>query len=213
MAGYEGLQFTPQIQAFVGASGGGVWITSGFRSPQKQQQLWDAALRKYGDPEIADNWVARPGSSNHEKGMAVDLGFRDQAAREWAHANAARFGLHFPMEWEPWHIEPLGSTLGASRGAYTTPPGGFINPRDQMLGGMDPTLAPEDPYDAGVQMKRLVEVIAAGPDAADALMASPDMSLMASPTMEGAGVEPESQAAAVVEHGADQHTHAEPEVA
>lgn len=199
MAGYEGMDgaFASQLQAMVAASGGRISITSGYRSPERQAQLWEAALRKYGDPEVADNWVARPGKSNHGNGIAADLGFSDQAAREWAHANAGKFGLHFPMSWEPWHIEPLGSTLRSDRGAYTTAPTGFVNPRDQLEGGLDPTLQAEDPYDPGVQARRLVEIFHAGPDA-EALFGSPTLGMEA-PSMEAATIEPEAQAAAITE--------------
>lgn len=82
-------------------------ITSGYRSTDVQQRLWEDALAKYGDPEIADNWVARPGTSNHNHGAAVDLKFLDPAAQEWVHQNAAKYGLHFPMSWEPWHVEMI----------------------------------------------------------------------------------------------------------
>lgn len=83
-------------------------ITSGYRSPEVQEKLWSDAVAKYGDEEIADNWVARPGQSNHNHGGAVDLNYMDPAAKEWAQANAGKFGLNFPMKWEPWHIELSG---------------------------------------------------------------------------------------------------------
>jgi len=83
-------------------------ITSGYRSPETQEKLWSDAVAKYGDEEIADNWVARPGQSNHNHGGAVDLNYMDPAAKEWVHANAGKFGLNFPMKWEPWHIELSG---------------------------------------------------------------------------------------------------------
>lgn len=59
--------------------------------------------------------TGRPGYSHHNHGRAFDLlydGERDpktpagKAARDWVHANAQRFDLHFPMGSEPWHIEP-----------------------------------------------------------------------------------------------------------
>ena len=64
-------------------------VMSGYRSPEKQSELWQNALKKYGDPEIADNWVAPPGRSNHNHGEAVDLRFLDPAAQEYVHAHAA----------------------------------------------------------------------------------------------------------------------------
>lgn len=195
-----------RLQAFINASGGRISVTSGYRSIERQTQLWNQALAKYGDPEIADNWVARPGKSNHNHGIAADLGFANADARRWAHANAARFGLHFPMSWEPWHIEPLGSVQNSDRGAYTTPPAGsgFVNPRDAVEGGLDPFGNAEDPYDPGVQMRRLFSVIEAGPDAQQAAMASPEQGLEAPSvggdtggSSEGGGLEPEAALAQI----------------
>lgn len=134
---------------------GRVWITSGWRSPEKQTQLWQAALQKYGDPEVADNWVARPGTSHHEQGLALDIGFENAATREWVHANAGRYGLRFPMSHEPWHIELSGTRDRANRAAYTNNPNTGANPLD--------ALAAEDPYDPGVQTRRLFDMISAGP--------------------------------------------------
>lgn len=80
-------------------------IYSGYRSIERQQQLWAEALAKYGSPEAARKWVAPPGNSQHNKGFAADLRFGDDSAREWFHANAEKFGLSFPLSNENWHIE------------------------------------------------------------------------------------------------------------
>ena len=90
-------------------AGHGVSIFSGYRSHQKQTALWNDAVKKYGDPEIADNHVARPGGSSHEYGLAADLRFSSPDAREWVHSNARNYGLHFRMGHENWHIEPIGA--------------------------------------------------------------------------------------------------------
>ena len=37
--------------------------TSGYRSVEKQKQLWEQALKKHGTPEKARKWVAPPGGS------------------------------------------------------------------------------------------------------------------------------------------------------
>lgn len=160
MAGYDGLDPTlaSSLQALIAESGGGIYITSGFRTRAQQEALWQKALAKYGDPEIADNWAARPGSSHHESGFAVDLGFRNAQAREWAHQNAARFGLRFPMSHEPWHIELAGQRSRADRGAYTTNPKTGLNPVDEY--GNE--LAQEDPYDPGIQARRLFDILSSG---------------------------------------------------
>ena len=89
---------------------------SGYRSSDEQDWLWRGALHKYGDPEEACRWVARPGTSSHQSGRAVDchLGYpieseyvddlRRTPAWKWLLANAERFGF-YPYDLEPWHWE------------------------------------------------------------------------------------------------------------
>lgn len=86
----------------------GVSVVSAKRTPERQRQLWAGALKKYGDPEIADNWVARPGSSKHETDEAKDLKYANDSVRAKVHAVAKKYGLHFPLANENWHIELLG---------------------------------------------------------------------------------------------------------
>lgn len=100
--------FAGKLAELIAASGGRIRITSGYRSPQRQRELWAAALVKYGSEAAARKWVAKPGTSNHERGLAADLAFTG-GGQTWAHANAGRYGLHFPLSWEPWHIEPKGA--------------------------------------------------------------------------------------------------------
>ena len=95
----------PEIQA-------GLGIYSGARSNERQSQLWQEALVKYGSPETARKWVAPPGKSNHNHGTAADLSFNGKSLKHapqevvtWVHQNAARFGLKFPLANENWHIE------------------------------------------------------------------------------------------------------------
>lgn len=95
----------------------GLRIGSAYRSEQTQKALWDAAVQKYGSPEAARKWVAPPGRSKHNAGLAADLKYLDPAAREWVQENAARYGLAFPMEHEPWHIE-----AAWARGGEKPPP-------------------------------------------------------------------------------------------
>lgn len=169
MADFEGLHtdFRKNLEQLVADSGGRIWIVSGYRSVEEQTQLWNDAVAKYGESE-ARNWVAPPGSSNHNRGWAADLGFSD-GGREWAHANAARYGLHFPMDWEPWHIEPFwardgGPPAGHYEGdghnhgpvqnisdAYTTPPLGSVMPNDVSRN-----------FDLGEQLKRLDAIVSLG---------------------------------------------------
>lgn len=115
--------FLQALQAMVGAAPPHIQqnlrILSGFRSPERQAQLWQGALAKYGSPERARKWVAPPGKSFHNRGQAVDLKYLNDAARAWAHENAPNFGLHFPLANEPWHIEPVGTRRGGSRQGTT----------------------------------------------------------------------------------------------
>lgn len=92
---------------------GQITITSGFRSIERQQQLWQAALEKYGSVAEARKWVAPPGNSQHNKGNAADLGYGSDNARKWAHDNAGKFGLSFPLSNENWHVEDADARAGA----------------------------------------------------------------------------------------------------
>jgi hypothetical protein len=94
----------------------GFSIKSGYRSEEKQSELWAAALKKYGSADAARKWVAPPGRSQHNHGNAVDLGYGSSEARRWVHENAGRFGLTFPLGNEPWHIEAAGARGGGGGG-------------------------------------------------------------------------------------------------
>lgn len=83
----------------------GLKINSGYRSVERQAQIFSDAVRKYGSEEAARKWAAPPGRSNHNHGFAADLNFANDAVRKYVHENAARYGLTFPMAHEPWHIE------------------------------------------------------------------------------------------------------------
>src|SRR5256714_14103957 len=110
-------EFSKKLDAMIAASDGKLTVASGDRDTATQQRLWDEAVAKYG-PDEARNWVAPPGHSNHEKGIAADL----QGDLEWAHQHAGEFGLYFPMSWEDWHAEPLGSRDTSDPQAYTPQP-------------------------------------------------------------------------------------------
>lgn len=113
------------LQMMAEAPDGYLTINSAYRSPELQRQLWDDAVRRYGSEAEARRWVAPPGRSQHNHGMAVDLGFSGPEATAWAHENAQRFGLSFPLSNEDWHLE-LASARGGPQppasGAPTAPP-------------------------------------------------------------------------------------------
>jgi LAS superfamily LD-carboxypeptidase LdcB len=113
-------------------------IASGYRPPEHQADLfgkkilntmgpqayqrWQSLVQAKGvigageafRPEAraagVTKWVAPPGASNHQKGNAVDLKYLSPEATKWAHANAGKYGLRFPMSHENWHIEYAGDT-------------------------------------------------------------------------------------------------------
>jgi len=98
------------IERLVTASGGTVTVVSGFRSSERQAHLWEQALRRYGSAEAADDWVAPPGRSMHERGLAVDLG--GDLGRAVQLIQELGLPLHRPLANEPWHFELLGSRSG-----------------------------------------------------------------------------------------------------
>ena len=119
-------------------------ITSGYRSDVVQQGLWDAALAKYGDPEIADNWVARPGASNHNRGAAADLKYLSPQAQAWVHDNAGKYGLHFPMDHEPWHVEVINGTptvVAGPQNALAQQPSNPLAPQGQPMMPQQPQMS------------------------------------------------------------------------
>ena len=127
----DGLQagFRTKLQQLINASGGRIFLVSGYRSVERQQQLFNAAVKKYGSAQAARKWVAPPGKSNHNHGIAADLG-GDLAL---AHKLAPQFGLRFPMAHEKWHIEPADARSDPA--AYTTPPdstGAGENPLNKL---------------------------------------------------------------------------------
>lgn len=145
----EGLD--PRLQSrmlsLIGASGGRIWLVSGYRSKERQQQLWDDAVRKYGSPAAARKWVADPNQgkgSNHMQGMAVDIGGTDEGMA-WARQNLSKFGLWQPMSHEPWHFELLDTAVDFNEDAYTPPPIGQV--------------AAGDPYDPGYQFARMIGML------------------------------------------------------
>ena len=107
-------EFASKLSPFLAAAeqaGVPIQITSGFRPYARQAELFREAVKKYGSEAAARKWVAPPGKSNHGRGIAADITTKYPGpAQTWAFANAARFGLEFPMSWEPWHIQPIGTS-------------------------------------------------------------------------------------------------------
>ena len=113
------------------AAGFQLQLNSGYRSLEQQQMLYDRFVQDFGE-EVAAQRVAVPGTSEHQTGLAADVGlvglpddqlFGDTEASVWVAANAHRFGfvLRYPPEKaeitgytdEPWHLRYVGAELAA----------------------------------------------------------------------------------------------------
>lgn len=139
-------RFQTALDQFMGAAPAGfLTVKSGYRTPERQAQLWEAALQKYGSPEAARKWVAPPGRSNHNHGVAADLGFAGPDAIKWAHENAPKYGLNFPLSNENWHVE-----LAGVRGGKEAPDQGvpIQTPSLAQAFAAGPEPAPIDPVAA-----------------------------------------------------------------
>jgi zinc D-Ala-D-Ala carboxypeptidase len=92
-------------QAATAAAGDGVelYVDSGWRSPEYQEQLLQEAVSEYGSEEEAARWVATPNTSAHVSGDAVDIGPSDATA--WLSEHGAEYGLCQIYGNEPWHYE------------------------------------------------------------------------------------------------------------
>lgn len=100
---------------------------SGFRSYNYQNNLYDNEVENYGE-EDASKYCAKPGHSEHQTGLAFDIGgdmdhwleesFGETEEGIWLRENAHRFGfiLRYPMgktfvtgfAYEPWHFRYVG---------------------------------------------------------------------------------------------------------
>jgi hypothetical protein len=80
-----------------------IFVNSGWRSPEYQEQLLRGAVSKYGSEEKAARWVGTPTTSAHVSGDAVDVGPFDATA--WLSRHGATYGLCQIYRNEPWHFE------------------------------------------------------------------------------------------------------------
>lgn len=125
----------PELQAmFDDARAQGVYpvVNEGYRSRQRQQELMEEKIAAYeaegysGDTaqQLAAQWVAQPGTSEHELGLALDIiadssRSTDDEVYAWLAENAWRYGfiLRYPadkeqitgIDYEPWHYRYVGT--------------------------------------------------------------------------------------------------------
>jgi LAS superfamily LD-carboxypeptidase LdcB len=98
-----------KMEAAAEKDGVTLYIRSGFRSNQRQRELYRAWREGWG------NKAARPGYSNHQSGCALDISM-DEDVAEWMSVHAKKFGFRQTVRGEPWHWEykPVrGKTLRA----------------------------------------------------------------------------------------------------
>jgi hypothetical protein len=101
--------FKTNVDRLVAASHGAVSVTSGFRTRAQQVE----ARKRNGCPDIYKSPAsacrvptAIPGTSQHERGLAVDFG-GDLAL---ADRLAPQFGMHRTVPGEAWHFEPTNAS-------------------------------------------------------------------------------------------------------
>ncbi len=131
---YVDTRICPELQAvFDAARKDGVYpvVAAGYRTPEKQQSLMDEKIaeleaegRSAADAKKeAETWVAIPGTSEHQLGLAVDINagsVRSAGSEvyEWLAKNAWKYGfiLRYPpdktditgIRYEPWHYRYVG---------------------------------------------------------------------------------------------------------
>jgi len=95
-------------QAAAKSAGFSIRITSGYRSQQLQERLFNDAVKKYGSESEASKWVLPKDVSNHPWGIAIDVNYPgDRMAVKWLEENGSAFGLCRIYENEWWHFEPV----------------------------------------------------------------------------------------------------------
>lgn len=107
----------------------GIVPVSGWRSGKEQEEIWESSLKENGR-EFTETWVAYPGHSEHQTGLAIDLGrkqekvdfirpdFPDTGICKTFRTRAAGYGFirRYPkgkeavtgIGFEPWHFRYVG---------------------------------------------------------------------------------------------------------
>lgn len=137
-ASAEQMQFrqiaTPAVEdMFAAAQEDGVELVfgSGYRSESLQRQFYESYVARDGQAE-ADRYSARPGTSEHQTGLAVDITtpdlnchlercFEGTTQGQWVAENAHRYGFIIRyldgkeditgFMYEPWHLRYVGEEL------------------------------------------------------------------------------------------------------
>lgn len=119
-------------QMFDDARGDGysLFVRAGYRSGEDQEDLMEDKIEAYRQEGYsqreaereAEKWVAKPGTSEHELGLAVDINAEGQTdgnrLYQWLAEHSWKYGfiLRYPAEkeeitgidYEPWHFRYVG---------------------------------------------------------------------------------------------------------
>lgn len=110
------------LQVGAGIAGYSIQMISGYRSYDYQAQLYQSYVDRDGK-EKADTYSARPGYSEHQTGLAFDVGeldyaFGETAEGKWLYEHAHEYGFIIRYQkgkeqitgytYEPWHIRYVG---------------------------------------------------------------------------------------------------------
>lgn len=95
-------------QSVAEREGVNLYITSGFRSFDRQDFLFHREVLIRGSETEAAKWVLPANKSHHPQGLAIDVNYPgDRPGAEWLDHNGSRFGLCrvYANEW--WHFEAV----------------------------------------------------------------------------------------------------------
>ena len=131
----------PQLQKMFDdarAAGLELFVREGYRTTQEQQKIMDEKIEEYRAEgyshseakELAEKYVAIPGTSEHQLGLSVDINAdtskcSSDAVYAWLAENAYKYGFikRYPSEKveitginnEPWHYRYVGTEASHSR--------------------------------------------------------------------------------------------------
>lgn len=123
------VSIAEELSAFLEAGrneGYDLYIRSGYRSREQQEAVMNNRISEFMEEgysfeeaaEEAGKWVAAPGTSEHETGLAADINSSSEDAYEWLNTHAYEFG--FIQRYaenkteitgiydEPWHYRYVG---------------------------------------------------------------------------------------------------------
>lgn len=114
-----------ELVAAAAKDGLNIFIVSGYRSYATQKNLYNRYCSRDGQ-QVADTYSARPGFSEHQTGLAIDVNsvnysFADTREGRWIASNSYKYGFIVRYgqgkenitgyAYEPWHIRYVGVAM------------------------------------------------------------------------------------------------------